>query len=595
MAELYRGKIVGSQGFEKLVAIKKILPHLAKQDEFIKAFIDEARLAAHLQHPNIVQIYDFGEMEDSYFISMEYLSGVTLKGVLAKAAAAGKPLKLPLSLFYILPLVCEGLSYAHNLRDLAGTPLNLIHRDIGPQNIFITFDGEVKLIDFGIAKASSHDATTYVGSLKGKLAYMSPEQASGQEIDSRSDLFSVGILLYELATGHRLYSGETQQILAKAAKGEFQPAEKVKQGLPPNLYRIISKALAIDPERRYQSAAALRRDLDRCADELAVRLSSRHLAKYMRELFQAESSQEDLARRQVVPRAGGASGPRVDITLPGGTGDATVFASPARRRKVASPSSPYWRPLLLFILALVMAGAVWWLDIPATRQARQSLSQLQWPQDLLMAGYDSLVESTASVEEKIQSRIDQLSGARKDLPPIIAVNRRVEALDYLRRLLKDNDVKGLADKKLFNEQVSYLIIEYPEEARQRLLALAQQYPEQAVIYYQLGRLHWSLEEIAEARANYSRAMELDPSMDRAINNLALLHASSGEVDRALALFQQVADMRPAYLDEVLFNMALLHRHKGESGISQELLQQAVARNPENEQAVKLLAKIRDNR
>jgi serine/threonine protein kinase len=188
MAELYRAKLTRAEGFEKLIAIKKILPHLSCEGELVKAFVDEAKLAALLQHENIVQIYDFGNLEGEYFIAMEYLFGKDLRSIIRKAEERNMSIGLENTL-YLVSQICAGLDYSHNLKDLQGKPLNIIHRDINPQNIFITYEGQVKLIDFGIAKAASHNTTTHEGLIKGKLAYMSPEQANGEVIDHRSDIF----------------------------------------------------------------------------------------------------------------------------------------------------------------------------------------------------------------------------------------------------------------------------------------------------------------------------------------------------------------------------------------------------------------------
>jgi serine/threonine protein kinase len=208
MAQLYRAKITGVQGFEKLIAIKMILPHLLGEKELISSFIDEAKLAALLSHQNIVQIYDFGRMENSYYIAMEYLRGKDLRYIFQKSKERKLPLNVEQAL-YVISRICSGLDYAHKLKDFQGKPLNIIHRDISPQNILITYEGEVKILDFGIAKAASQSTITQHGMIKGKVAYMSPEQASGQKIDLRSDIFSIGILLYELLTHTRMFTGDT--------------------------------------------------------------------------------------------------------------------------------------------------------------------------------------------------------------------------------------------------------------------------------------------------------------------------------------------------------------------------------------------------
>ena len=208
MAELYRAKTIGVQGLEKLIAIKKILPHLAKEKELTGSFIDEAKLAALLNHQDIVKIYDFGSMEDSYFISMEFLFGKDLRALFGKAKEKGRPLSIEYAL-YVMSRVCSGLDYAHKLKDFQGKPLNIIHGDISPQNVFVTYEGDVKILDFGIAKAASQSTITQYGMIKGKVAYMSPEQAAGKPVDRRSDIFSTGILLYEAVTGTRMFTGES--------------------------------------------------------------------------------------------------------------------------------------------------------------------------------------------------------------------------------------------------------------------------------------------------------------------------------------------------------------------------------------------------
>ncbi|MCP4694512.1 MAG: serine/threonine protein kinase, partial [Desulfobacterales bacterium] len=215
MAELYLARITGFEGFEKRIVIKKILPHLSTEEDLINAFIEEAKLAAFLHHQNIVQVYDFGCMDGEYFIAMEHLVGKDLRDIGRKAKEKNLPLSLENALF-ITSRICMGLEYARNLKDFNGAPLNIIHRDISPQNILITREGEVKIVDFGIAKAVGRLNTTRVGKIKGKISYMSPEQAQGKAVDHRSDLFSTGILLYEMVTRRRMFPGrEAMQILSK--------------------------------------------------------------------------------------------------------------------------------------------------------------------------------------------------------------------------------------------------------------------------------------------------------------------------------------------------------------------------------------------
>ena len=306
MAQLYRAKIIGVEGFEKFIAIKQILPHLAHEEELITSFIDEAKLAALLNHQNVVQIYDFGSMENSYFITMEFLFGKDLRAVNAKAKEKGTPVSLENAL-YLISKVCAGLDYAHKLKDFQGKSLNIIHRDISPQNIFLTYEGDVKIVDFGIAKAASQSTITQVGMIKGKVAYMSPEQAAGKVIDHRSDIFATGILLYELVAGGRMFKGDdTLQILSKVREAEFTPLGTLKGGLPEKLYDIVAKALAKEPEDRYQSCADMQADIEECIFRLNLRPSGRSLAEYLKLLF-AEEIEAEGKRMADAADAGAAS------------------------------------------------------------------------------------------------------------------------------------------------------------------------------------------------------------------------------------------------------------------------------------------------
>ncbi|RME19717.1 MAG: serine/threonine protein kinase, partial [Deltaproteobacteria bacterium] len=197
MAEVFLARQTGMKGFEKVVVIKRILPHLAMQERFVQMFLDEARLAARFNHPNIVQIYDLGEENGSYYIAMEYINGEDLRSVVKACAARSE--RIPMEhVVKIISAVLDGLHYAHQQADLEGRRKGIVHRDVSPHNIIVSFEGGVKLVDFGIARARSEISTTIPGRVKGKHAYMSPEQCQGLELDCRSDIFSAGIVLYEL-------------------------------------------------------------------------------------------------------------------------------------------------------------------------------------------------------------------------------------------------------------------------------------------------------------------------------------------------------------------------------------------------------------
>lgn len=276
MAELLKAKITGDHGFEKVLAIKKIHAHFKTEQDMLSAFIDEARLAALLQHQNIVQVVDFGQVDSEYFIAMEFLDGLDLATVLKMAALAGVTLDIGHALS-IAAKVCEGLHYAHSLSDDQGRPLNIVHRDISPANIFITHGGEIKVIDFGIARAASHNRLTVAGSLKGKIRYMAPEQARGSVLDRRADIYAIGALLYEMTAGQPLFKGDGFEILEQVKTGAFAAPEEVIANQGAAFYRLLHKSLATDPAQRYQSCLAMLTDIEACLTELGRHPTNRSL------------------------------------------------------------------------------------------------------------------------------------------------------------------------------------------------------------------------------------------------------------------------------------------------------------------------------
>jgi serine/threonine protein kinase len=256
MATVYLAVVMGSSGFRKLAVVKLLRPEIAVDAEFVQMFLDEARLCARLSHPNIVHTYDVGVDKLGYVLAMEYLDGVSLHAGVAKLGKGGGPLKFPLQAKILLE-VLEGLRYAHELKDYDGSLLQIVHRDVTPQNIFLTYNGQVKLLDFGIAKTAASSVNTATGVIKGKLTYMAPEQARGDPVDARTDLYAVGVMLWEAIAGRRRWpTGLSQPALflrlATGEQPEIPGAEA--QGYPAEFDAIAMKALAPKPEDRFQTA-----------------------------------------------------------------------------------------------------------------------------------------------------------------------------------------------------------------------------------------------------------------------------------------------------------------------------------------------------
>ncbi len=262
MAEVFKARMVGMEGFQKTVAIKRILSNLNDSDEFVHMFIDEAKLAAQLNHSNIIQIFDLGKVEGAHYIAMEFIEGRDLRSILAECQERGRTLPVALAL-QVASLLASALDYAHKKRDFEDRELGLVHRDVSPQNVLISYEGDVKLCDFGIAKAASKASQTRAGALKGKLQYMSPEQAWGKTIDHRSDIFSLGLVLYEMLTGEKVFKGESElSVLEQVRDPIIAAPSSHNPELGPDVDRIVFRALDPDRETRYQSALDLQRDLE---------------------------------------------------------------------------------------------------------------------------------------------------------------------------------------------------------------------------------------------------------------------------------------------------------------------------------------------
>jgi len=291
MAEVWRGKTFGAGGFERLVAIKRILPNIAEDEEFISMFIDEAKITVQLNHANIAQIYELSHIASSYFIAMEYIPGKDMRAIFDRCRKKGEPAPIPLTC-YVVGKCCEGLDYAHR-KQVNGRDMHIVHRDVSPQNVLISYEGEVKVIDFGIAKAAGKATKTQAGILKGKFGYMSPEQIRGLPLDRRSDVFAIGVCLYEMLTGERLFIGDSDfSVLEKVRKVEVLPPSTYNRKIPEGLEKIVMKALAKDVDDRYQYASEVADDLQRFLITSDSIFSRKDLAQYMKSTFAEEVERE---------------------------------------------------------------------------------------------------------------------------------------------------------------------------------------------------------------------------------------------------------------------------------------------------------------
>jgi hypothetical protein len=360
MAEIWLARQLGPKGFEKFIVIKRILDGLGTDPEFVTMFLDEARIAAQLNHPHIVQIFDLGEEAGAFYIAMEYLPGENLANVVRAGERQKKPLPIPLAV-RIIADAAEGLAYAHVRKGPDGKLLGIVHRDMSPHNLIITDDGLVKVVDFGIAKATNRESQTMAGHVKGKLSYMSPEQARGEPLDGRSDVFSLGILLFEMVTGSRLfhYPDPLAALQAVASEEPLPLAHERSPEVPESLSRIIAQALARNQEVRYASARQFHVALEEWLRSQPVVPGAAELAAYMTELFSARI--EERVQLLEAARSGALTPASASRAMPGHTANSMPMGRAPAHEEVTSveqlPVRQRW-PWLAGVAGLVLAVAI---------------------------------------------------------------------------------------------------------------------------------------------------------------------------------------------------------------------------------------------
>jgi serine/threonine protein kinase len=347
MAEIFLARAGGIAGFERYVVLKRIHPERGDDPQWVSMFLDEARLAAQLTHPNIAQVFDIGELDDSYFYTMEYVHGEDALAVQSRLAALNTPMPIGVALA-IAHGALQGLAYAHDRCSLDGKPLGIVHRDVSPSNVMVTYEGVVKVLDFGVAKARTRSNETQVGTIMGKVAYLSPEQCRARPLDRRSDIFSLGIMLYELLTQHRPFKRNTDhETIHAIVKFAPPPPIEVNPSLPPALDALVMRMLAKDPAERFESAAALIDAIEALADDLKLSLAPRELKRFMRELFgmRPEPWREMLVSTEALKTFEGSiigpMGPLTEIlTFPPDAEASAVPLLPQRSAPAGTPGIP---------------------------------------------------------------------------------------------------------------------------------------------------------------------------------------------------------------------------------------------------------------
>ncbi len=606
MAELYRAMITGVQGFEKLIAIKKILPHLASEEELISSFIDEAKLAALLHHQNIVQIYDFGSLDNSYFIAMEYLFGKNLRLITQKSVEKNLPLPLADALF-IVSRICSGLDYAHTLKDFQGKPLNIIHRDISPPNILVTYEGSVKIVDFGIAKAANQTTMTQLGMVKGKVAYMSPEQAAGKIIDNRSDIFSCGILLYELVTGKRMFEGETLHILSHVRDCVFVAAESIDDQLPQQLIEILHKALAKDPADRYATCSEMEADLEECMYANAMRPTAHGLSDYLKKLFADEITAEETLIKELTELGATASAAeptqqKKEKKWQNKVKKSYEHLAESGKKQLDSIKTQNEKknPVLLYggIAATVVVLIALFAIFSGDDKPVEPQQVVQSP-----AAETNVAEPAPAAPEPEPAPVEAVPEPPPPAEPtklVIAVQTLKEkgfelALPLFEEIWANENERSadvaLPYSQALTEKATAIVESEPQVAEKILTLASEINPDNVAAFEQLGRLYMMMDDYPMAVVFYNQATNLAPDHPGPFFALGYIYGINREYAKAEEMYNQVVELEPEYLDDALFNLAAIQLQQGKKDTCIENLKKALSINPENSSAQKLLEKL----
>ena len=420
MATVYLARIDGPHGFEKLVALKRIHPHLVSERRYVEMFLDEARIASGITHPNVCTVFDFGESGGEYFLTMEYLVGEPLARVFRRVTASAEQRESPLLPFKMARIIeeaCEGLHAAHESKDANGELLNVVHRDVSPRNLFMTYSGVIQVVDFGIASARQRAHRTATGHLKGTMPYTAPEQISGGTVDRRVDIWGLGVVLWELLTFDRLFRRETEvETMYAVLVGDIPAPSERRPDIPPELDGIVMKALQRDPNERWQTAREMGQALHAFASKQAEHVGAAELSSWMNELF----PQGEASRREIMDRAltRGVQVPRltegVDDEL---TGAATVAV--AVRPGLASKSRPrsrWVRPAIAFGALFVLLASAWGVQQLATRTSSSSADLSSETAPVSLSSEPGSAEPSAN--EELATKAPQVQEPQAEQPEL---------------------------------------------------------------------------------------------------------------------------------------------------------------------------------
>lgn len=644
-AEFYLAQKRDEKSPEKPIVIKKVLPSLTSEEGLIKAFINEAKLAAFLEHRNIIKTYDFGTIEGVYFVAMEYLFGKSLRAIDSTSKQKERRINLENAL-HVTAQICSGLDYAHKLKDPQGNNGCIIHRNICPDSVFITYNGQIKLTDFSVSTNGSRDNKSQMDIMKGKLAYMSPQQVDGKTIDHRSDIFSTGILLYEMVTGKKMFDGETMQVFSRVRQARFDPPESIVDCQYPKVYEIIYRALEKEPEKRYQSAGEMLADLKKVTMAMPSRPTAADLGEYVKGLFEERMDADKLSNKRaaqisVIDVSTEQSGLEESTRKKAAQTDS--IRPPVAEIHTHEPTDQPAAPADSVKPPTDEAGPV---EVPPPQETAQALSsvdmRVQKPPEQNLPQINSQVSSQADksisdpdLKDKTEAKphIMPAEGRPKKgnakafwyaalaatLVVICAVSvwlfwrepdtmrltavesseleaamealeaeRFAEAITLLEKVIAGNpaiiSMVSAPYSRALQGRASGLVETDPEKAKALLLKAVELDQEGVQGLSQLGLIYLQEKDYTKAIETYQKAADLDSEFAETFFNLGYLYAITKHYARAEKMYRRVVELAPSFLDEALFNLAMVQKRLDKRAECIKNLERATRVNPKNKQA-----------
>jgi serine/threonine protein kinase/Tfp pilus assembly protein PilF len=553
MAELFLAKRRGVEGFEKTLAIKRILPELSWNREFVSMFINEAKIAARLSHPNIVQIFDFGKIDSYYFIAMEYVHGENLRALLQRSAQKQVALSADLAAF-IAARACAGLDHAHRKTDETGRPLRIVHRDVSPQNVLVSYDGDVKVVDFGIAKAVAENPEATRGVLKGKLAYLSPEQVRGVSLDARSDIFAIGLVLYELLTGKKLFAQpDPAEVLDSIVHINPDEVARSLSHVDRSLRDVLRRALALDPENRFRSAGEMQIALEDYLRASGDPGGTMQLTNLMRLLFDEKVGEHtsQILRSQLLARPPRASRSAVRsgsskrlVAALGGAALGLVALLVASPKLRASPPQPPPAPPQPKVAAPQPPSTVSRVEPP--------------PQPAPPPREEPPADSVAPPEVPKAPAPDGLSDARRATEALAANHpgEAITAFDKAFALSPDLRTQyGAPYAKALTEEGKSLFETDSEAAARRFQEAIATDPDSFDAHFFLAKVYTRKSDPEAALREYREAIRINPKSADAQFNLGFVYFSQKRYEDAQRQYEKVIELSPPYLADVFYNLS----------------------------------------